>query len=316
MPKIITVYSRKDRDDAFFLKYEDRAGDTRYHDLKTKNKREAKRRAKLFIEDVPLSASCNFAEMIQAFIEHLDRLGRAKNTLVAYEERLTNFMKVTGVTDPHTVDKQMINRYITKRQKKNIAPATINSNFRHMKRFYNVAIDQEWISIPNPFVKLEKITEHIEDKRRLTSEEASKLLSEAERYSHEAHIYFSLGLCLGLRRGEIDNAKYNWIVKVKDGYQCLVKQTDEWKKKGRNDHYVPIPAQLLRVLDSSKFGNDEYIFRPDKKKMKAEIRADFRKKFLHVATIAELLPLTPHDLRATMINLNVEDGVPESRVQK
>ena len=70
-----------------------------------------------------------------------------------------NYCFSIGISNLDAINRNHANTYIVKRSQIKLAPATLNMEFRFIKRFFNYCIMMEWINL-NPFFGFKAIKDN------------------------------------------------------------------------------------------------------------------------------------------------------------
>ena len=188
-----------------------------------------------------------------------------------------------------------------------LSESTVTTYLTMLKAFFNWCVDEGFVSSsPMASVKIPKPSKQ-KPIKFLTREQSEILLQNApnEDYSFILH----MGLFAGLRFGEINAIKSDWITYSDDGTRAMITvQAEEgiWKPKDKQLRQISIPPALIKFLDS--YGKkDGYLFAPHKKVWGKQYRTNPKKGFKSYVTEQGFDFVTYHVLRksfATQLRMN------------
>lgn len=186
------------------------------------------------------------------------------------------------------------------------APRTVNNILKTMRVFVNRCIRQGWHEGPNLFARVEylRVPEH--RPRWLTDKQVVSLLAVAENHGQNIYFFCALGLFAGLRKAEIDAARWEWF----DWKQSLlhVRQDQGFVTKSRRERTIPFSSDLRSVLERHRKPAG-YLIAPENARGDYRYRHDIRKAFSAVVKAAGVPWCTPHTLRHTFASRLVSAGV-------
>ena len=178
-------------------------------------------------------------DFVNEFLKHIQST-KEYNTYEAYLFILKDFLKfINGDITINKIVRKNIDEYIY--YCKNILHnkhITINKKLRHLKSFFNKAIEWEYIK-NNPistkqYLKVDKLPP-----RCLTSEEINKLLLSIDDVKFKVFVY--MAILTGCRRNELLNLTWDDI--------DFNKRTITIRKaKSHYSRYVPISDELYNIL--------------------------------------------------------------------
>ena len=174
----------------------------------------------------------------------------APMTLDSYRSSFRVFLAETKVTELKQLTRPLIEDFLFEgREKRNWGPVTFRNYFKHLNCFIKWCIAKELMEGENPMDKIEKPKMIKTLPRRLTPEEAQKVLDAAyhmrydyrfERFRNRAIV--GVMIFAGLRRGEVINLKLQDI--DLETRMIFVNQG-----KGQKDRVVPISVRLKFILE-------------------------------------------------------------------
>jgi len=95
----------------------------------------------------------SFEQAILSFKNNIERTGGEVKQISVITTKLNyfkNYCFSIGVNELGEISRSHANTYIVRRSQTKLAPATLNMEFRFIKRFFNYCIMMEWINL-NPF---------------------------------------------------------------------------------------------------------------------------------------------------------------------
>ena len=232
----------------YYILLRDEKGKQHWKSLKTKNKPEAtilynkfkkaylEGRIKRLEEGVKNISLKAFVEEFLAYIEPT----KEHNTYETYSFILKDFLKfINGNCKTSNITSKTIDEYII--YCKNILRnknVTINKKLRHLKSFFNKAIEWEYIK-NNPistkqYLKVDKLPP-----RCLTSDEINKLILSIDDVKFKVFVY--MAILTGCRRNELLNLIWD---DIDFGKRTITIR----KAKSHYSRYVPISDELYNIL--------------------------------------------------------------------
>ena len=190
----------------------------------------------------------SYEKAILSFLKEVERTSVKFKQVSDIDTKLNyfkNYCFSIGISDLDAINRNHANTYIVKRSQTKLAPATLNMEFRFIKRFFNYCIMMGWINL-NPFFGIK----YIKDRRNLrryffTDDDLSTIMNNANIY----YDFYMILLNTGIRSTDAYSLKPEHI---KDNY--LVKQmnkTGDWLN-------IPLPATAQQILEKRISG--EFIF--------------------------------------------------------
>lgn len=173
----------------------------------------------------------------------------SKHTLESYRSSFRVFLKETGATKLEQLDRKLIENFLFEgRAKRGWGSVTFRGYFKHLNCFIKWCIYKGLMEDENPMDKIEKPKLETRIPRRLTPEEAQRVLDASfhmkyafrfEKYRNRAII--GIMIFAGLRRGEVINLKMNDV-------DLFARTIFVNQGKGSKDRVVPISARLKFIL--------------------------------------------------------------------
>lgn len=162
--------------------------------------------------DVGKSAPTKIIFMLDAYERDLSRKAplseRSKEIYQSVIDKLKDFAKSKNKEYVHELTRDDAEEYFTKLSSE-VKAVTYNLHLRVLKSLIRVVMKKDnnirecvFASIPS------KLVDKSHHRRELTDEEIDKIISCAEKISHETKVWFMLGAMCGLRRN--DAAKLKW----------------------------------------------------------------------------------------------------------
>jgi integrase len=185
--------------------------------------------------------------------------------------------------------------------------ADINHHLRRLRRLFNVAVEQGWIS-ENPFRRGPAlIIESIETGRTriLTAEEEARLLAACDRFRQHLRPRIIFAVETGLRRGEIGTLLWSSV-----NIEKRFLRVESLNSKTMRSRLVPLSDRSIRVLEG--------LWRNSARSERAQVfgSSDFKKAFAGACAEAGLEDIHFHDLRHTAITRMLEAGISPPLVMK
>ncbi len=202
------------------------------------------------------------------------------------------------------ITEKMIYGWIESLREEEKAQSTISGYLRRTQGFFSWLLEQGKIARhPMEAVKVPKV------KRGkgvvfCTREERDLLLSRCT--DPELRFVLHCGFFLGLRKGEIIEARASWF---RTPGICEVSETDTFipkDKEARMVHYGSTFAAFLKDYGKPK----PFMFRPKVRHGKDIYRTDFKKRFTTFVESCDLPWVRSHTMRHTFATLHVQAGTP------
>ena len=190
----------------------------------------------------------SYEKAILSFLKEVERTGLKFKQVSDIDTKLNyfkNYCFSIGISDLDAINRNHANTYIVRRSQTKLAPATLNMEFRFIKRFFNHCIMMKWIN-RNPFWGIKYIKDRRNIKRYFFSDDD---LSVIIGITDKCHDIYTFLLNIGIRSTDAFTLKPKHI---QDNY--LVKQmnkTGDWLN-------IPLPATAQQILEKRISG--EFIF--------------------------------------------------------
>jgi integrase len=273
--------------------------------LRTKDRRTANRRLKNFKRDLiagkvkPISPGLKqtLFPFITEFLEHIS-VTTEPTTYELYEEALSKAKSAWGDIILSHITHRHISRLLKDMLKSGLAPATVNKNYRHLKRALRTAMKWKYIANPIDFpkpVKEQKVTRYMTE-------------SQLRRVMKEIFDEEFADLCLfagytGLRNSEIIRLQWEDVDNPSGFLRITAKQ------KNKEDSWIPINRNARAILERCRSRSVEKPFR-------FKTRQTVTKKFKAAARKAGLGKFRFHDLRHTYGSHLAMKGEREATIQQ
>jgi len=312
------LYKRKGSDSWYVKYYEN--GRPRYRSLKTASKkraqaiqREIDRRLDTGILPLPEKSEDALASVFWRRYMEWARDHKRRSTLETEEVFWNQFIKHQRVRYLSEITKEKIEKYKRARRKSGASPHTVNNALKTLQAIINHARKLGLYDGENAFTDVERYNVLRPVPKFLTPEQISTVMRAAAEDGRDARIFFALGIFAGLRKSEIDHARWEWfdfeqkIITVQSGRGFMPKDKDA--------RTIPLSDDLAMILEQCR-QDSGYLIRPDKVPGNNRYRYEARKMLNRVATAAGLPWLTPHMLRHTFGSTLAGAGVSIYKIQK
>lgn len=268
--------------------------------------REAARRLEHeYIAHVEGPEALGLADVIARYLAHLEAVGRAPDTLSFYTKKAKHLLRILGAdTDVHSLGPMHADAYLARRRSEE-RPAAANTVAKELGTLRSALVwakhRQLYTGTPDWCVPPELRGAYTPRERALTHEEYGKLLAELKprrRGITDRQDYLVAFVGLGVRDSEL--------------YRIL---PDDWVagrvhirgKKGRRDRadrWLTPPKEVVKILDRRKKGRAAHapLF---------PRWGNVRRDLAVACEAAEIVVVTPNDLRRTFCTWLAEAGVPE-----
>jgi len=244
----------------------------------------------------------SYEKAILSFLKEVERTSVKFKQVSDIDTKLNyfkNYCFSIGISDLDAINRNHANTYIVKRSQTKLAPATLNMEFRFIKRFFNYCIMMGWINL-NPFFGIK----YIKDRRNLkryffSDDDLSVIMGNTDKY----HDFYTLLLTTGIRSTDAFTLQPKHI---QDNY--LVKQmnkTGDWLN-------IPLPATAKQILEKQISG--EFIFDKlqtsfQRRKCTEHLQSNFEPRFVRKNNI------NLHTFRHTYAHNMLNKGVPKEVLQ-
>ena len=292
--------------------------------LKTKSKKEARRRA------VQLEAELldgryrqarppkTVAQVIELYKEHLRTEERAASTLKRYDpelDRWQEFLRDNGVVRISDLDLAVVEKYRAMR-KDQVAAATLYHETILIKQLANFAFERDFLQ-SNPLKKLKL-------KRPKAAPQPTFALDQVERIVAAGGVFADLYTLLaftGLRIGEARWLTWDDVeldVDGKGGFIHVRAKPGEWRPKDGDDRKVPLHPRVAGML-AARPRDHRFVFtaRPSKRYPKGGRQISDRHVLASLKGVLKRLKITAgnmHAFRRFFISYCANNGVPPFQV--
>ena len=259
-----------------------------------------------------------FKELVKVYVEYSTTNHRSYKTNVA---KAYKFEKLWGNRQLKDISPMDIEKYKIARKnevkskakiidgvkipEKNVSATTINGDIEVLRKMFNIAIDNGWLT-KNPCKSVKKLRQENKLERYLTPEEEFRLLNNCTgRLSHlKAIIQFALNT--GMRKEEI--LSLTWKCVNFENKKITLLDTKNGKKR-----FIPINSVVMSILkEAHKNKVCEYVF----VNHATETRySDLKRSFNALCLKANVENFRFHDLRHTSATRMVGAGVPITMVK-
>lgn len=137
-----------------------------------------------------------------------------EGTVQTKAESLSRWMKLVGDVPVDQISKKTISEYKSKAIRQKYSPVTVNITLRDMRSLVNVAIEEGWLDIDNPFTKFRPLPVDKRLPKYINRDQLDRLLTTAKKmdtWNLTAARFIALGAFAGLRRREILAARWEWV---------------------------------------------------------------------------------------------------------
>lgn len=236
----------------------------------------------------------NFENLVKIFLEYSKANKQSYKTDVYFCNSFISFFgrhKLIDEIKPADIEAYKIHRL------NHVKPASINRELNSLKKMFNIAVENEFISI-SPGDKVKKIGRVESRKKRVLSKEEEILIYNTLGENHYLTLIIKVALLTAMRIGEILNLKWE-NVDFKEGWIHVM------KTKNGKPRSVPMASALKELLFSLKRDNDYVFYNPKTNKPYRSIT----KAFNLALKSAKIENFTFHDLRHTAATRMAAEGV-------
>ena len=235
--------------------------------------REAVRLASGFIEVEEKHLSAPISEHVEAYLEDLERAGRAAKYRYNVEKRLGKMIQECGWQTFQTICPTSLTPFLAHLKTKGAAAKTVNEYINTAKAFLNWCVTQGRLAA-NPLanVSLTDQTEKKRKRRALTAEQAQRLVSVAG----PRRLVYTMAMTTGLRRSELADLRWGDLRIEPDELRPYVALRAEATKARRADT-IPLREDVARELRGARpkgFDTQGKVFEcvPDMDTFKADLQ--------------------------------------------
>ncbi|WP_298864403.1 site-specific integrase [uncultured Gimesia sp.] len=322
--KIGDVVSIFRRDDMWYANWQWEGSQYR-KSLRTKNKKEARRKAVLLEGEIlrgeHAKKGCKkpskavLVDAVQAYLKHCETERRAEKTLTKYRQVLASACDLAAelkLTDLSQIDMQFIDEFRHRRVALGLADKTVYNHTMIVRQTINYAMSRGMIT-KDPLTKLKLKKAKAKTQPCWSREEAESILSA----STEPHRSILTTLAdTGARVGEI-----KWLTwdDVDFGHNVLhIRAKDGWKPKTGDRRAIPMTSRLKKLLKSRR-RRTEWVFTaaPSKKYPNGDNQFSERRLLEYLKRVLKPLGLKGHlhTYRHAFISHAISAGIPAEVVR-
>jgi integrase/recombinase XerD len=322
--KIGDVVSIFRRDDTWHANWQ-WEGSQHRKSLRTKNKKEARRKAVLLEGEIlrgehlensrKKKRKAVLVVAVQAYLKHCETERRAEKTLTKYRQVLKSACDLAselGITDLMQIDMQFIDEFRHRRVALGLADKTVYNHTMIIRQTINYAISRGTIT-KDPLAKLKLKKAKAKTQPCWSRDEAESIL----RASTEPHRSILTTLAdTGARVGEI-----KWLTwdDVDFGHNVLhIRAKDGWKPKTGDHRAIPMTSRVKKLLNSCR-RNTEWVFTaaPSRKYPNGDHQFSERRLLQYLKRVLKPLGLKGHlhTFRHTFISHAISSGIPAEVVR-
>jgi len=313
------LYKRKGGQ-AWYVKYYEN-GNPKYRSLKTTSKkraqamqREIDRRLDAGIIAVPEKGKDADIDAFWTKYSQWAKDHKRPSTIALEDMFWRQFMEYSRVRHLSEITRSKIENFKQARLASGVSRQTVNNTLKTLQAIVNHAQKLGFYDGDNPFVGVERYSIPNGVPKFLTPEQIIKVMEAARDDSRDAHIYFALGIFAGMRKAEIDHARWEWF--DFDSKLITLQSSESFVLKDKDARTIPLSDDLAAILEPHR-QESGYLIKPDKQPGKyIRYRYDARKMFSRVKNRAGLSWLTPHILRHTFGSTLAAAGVSIYKIQK
>jgi len=263
-----------------------------------------------------------------------------ESTRREYEATIVDFRSVVGNKDFKTVTIKDAESYRQKCLDKGNSPATVAKKTRHLKRFFQLAVERGQLDT-NPLQFLKPPRAPKGKIRVYNNDECAKILKTAGEFSSPVpwELLIRTAMVTGMRRAEILNTTWRNVNFAEMTIEVAPKEntneTWEWRIKDAERRTLPLTDELTTALARLQNGQPEghpYVFIPPERyafiqKLRKQgkwtysdsrlrVVNNFRRDFISILRAAGIEVGTFHDLRRTCLSGWLTNGLAEYDVMQ
>lgn len=187
-----------------------------------------------------------------------------------------------------------------------VSESTAQSYMMTLRSFFGWCVDVERTRLDNPAAKVRlakldpKAREHFCSKAQ-----KNKLIANAP--DDDLRFILFAGFDTGLRRGEIDQVRVNWLTRD----SLRVQPTATFRPKDREERVIPLTRPFARFLGGylKKKKENDFALHPDIEQGSWRYRYDFRRPFTNYMQSQKAAWVTPHIMRHSFASILASEGV-------
>ena len=240
----------------------------------------------------PLQLNLRFDEMVEEYLVLIE--GQKKDKTIARERTVFKTLR-TFIPNKRirNITPSMLRQYVQYRIDNGIKPATVNSELRTLKAFFNILIAHEYVQV-NPVLSVKMLTVDLQEPRSLTDQEIKNLLDAIDDPNYKDVVLMYLHT--GARRSELLAPNFSWGDVDLKQRQILV------HGKFDKDRVIPLDEQAYQILRRRRYiEKHDFPFSMDYHYMYKKIKQYF--------VDAKIPDGTVHVLRRTFGSKLVQQGV-------
>lgn len=288
------LYKRKSGDTWYVKYYEN--GQPKYRSLRTTNKKRAVAIQREIdgcldkgVVPIPEKSADTDVEIFWRKYRQWAQAHKRPATLALEDLFWRQFVACTGVRYLSDITKAKIERFKQKRLESGASRQTVNNALKTLQSIVNHARKLGMYDGDNPFVGIERYTIPNGVPKFLIPEQIARVMEAAREDSPDAYVYFALGIFAGMRKTEIDHARWEWF--DFEAKLITLQSSDSFTLKDRDARTIPLSDDLIAVLEPYR-QEGGYLVKPDKQPGRYQrYRYDARKVLKRVKTEAGFPPL-------------------------
>ena len=341
--------SRDGRSFTYYMDYIDENGQRRKTSLRHANLRKAKRQVAQKERELRMGVIVPTSMRLSDFTrDSLKRTGNQirESTRIEYESAMRDFINTVGNMDYQQVTLDHAERFRQACMDRGIAPATVSKKLRHLKRFFQLAVNRRQLD-ENPLLNVDKPKVSIKKPHVFSYQERGRILKAAEEIASTLNPEFNLrwdllihmALVTGMRKAELLNCTWSDIDFEAGQLTVTAKantaQTWLWLIKDSEERDLPLIKKVLQALANHQATQPEgypYVFVPPARydhiqrlRRKGEwtlpdsrlkVTTNFYPQFRRILRKAAVKKGIFHDMRRTALTNWFDDGMTEFQVMK
>lgn len=228
--------------------------------------------------------------------------------------QLMEFTKAQRLGDIRQKDIEEFKRW---KKEKGAADQSVNNALKDIQAIYNHALKLGLYTGPNPAKGIERFKLQKKMPEFHSEKEAIALLKIARQRGQQVERVILLGVWAGFRKGEIVNARWEWLDFNKTKPLITIKGFPGFDIKDSEDRAIPMSQRIYDALYPHR-QNAGFIFESDRpSEGKNRYRFDPRKALISTLKEAGLTTKNPFQrLRHTFGSLHAQKGVSIFKVSK
>jgi integrase len=248
--------------------------------------------------------------LFENHLKDMRREGRDAYNVYTERNRVNkNLVPVFGHREASSIKIVDVKNYIDARLKSKIAVATINRELSALRRALNLGLEDGLLSDIPPKIKALK-----EKNVRKGFVERETYLKMLRHLPTHQHMLFCFGYYLGVRRGELLELQWEWLLPYWQEAEPIIKIPGEVTKSGE-PHTIPIYHPDMRAMVEMALAtrNPEcpYLFQFKNHRLKNP-----RTGWEQARVAAGVPKLLFHDTRRTAVRLMEQAGIPRAEAMQ